>query len=169
MKEKLVSFLRRTLSTCFYTGYIPGPAGTYGSLLAIAFLYFFMDTVRFWFIGENVPLFLLGFLFFVFIGFWLCNDTLTNFGEDDPNKVNIDEFAGQTLTFLFVPLSVPTLLVGFILFRFFDIVKPYPVHAFEKMDEGAGIMSDDVVAGIMACISLNLLLGAYGFIIARVQ
>jgi phosphatidylglycerophosphatase A len=112
-------------------------------------------------------LFLFGFLAFVFAGFWLCNDTIANFGKDDPNVVIIDEVAGQTLTFLFVPLSAPVLLVGFILFRFFDIIKPYPIHLFEQMDEGVGIMMDDIAAGIMSCVSLNLLLIVYNFIIAR--
>jgi phosphatidylglycerophosphatase A len=169
MKEQLISAVRRIFSTCFYIGYIPGPAGTYGSLLCVALLYFFMDNARFIFLAPNAHLFLLGFIIFVFAGFWLCDDTLNNFGEDDPNKVNIDEFAGQAITFLFVPLSIPVLLVGFILFRFFDIVKPYPIHVFERLEEGVGIMADDVVAGIMACVSLNLLLGAYGIIIARIQ
>jgi len=169
MKEKLISAVRRIFSTCFYTGFIPGPAGTYGSLLAIAFLYYFMDITKYWFVAENAHLFLLGFVAFVFAGFWLCNDTISNFGKDDPNKVNIDEFAGQMITFLFVPLSLPVLIVGFILFRFFDIVKPYPIHVFEQLDDGVGIMMDDIIAGIMACISLNLLLGAYGIIITRVQ
>jgi len=169
MKEKLISSIRRIFSTCFYIGYIPGPAGTYGSLLSVGFLYYFMDKTQYWFINQNAHLVLFIFILFVFAGFWICNDTINNFGEDDPNKVNIDEFAGQTITFLFVPLSVPVLLAGFILFRFFDIVKPYPIHLFEQLDDGVGIMMDDIIAGIMACVSLNLLLEAYGIIIARVQ
>lgn len=167
MKEKFVSFIRRAFSTCFGIGYIPGPAGTYGSLLCVILLYLFSDYTKQWFLAENAPLFLLAFIAFVLVGFWLCNDTFTNFGKDDPNKVCIDEFAGQLITFLFVPISFPTLLVGFILFRFFDIVKPYPIHLFEQLDDGVGIMSDDVVAGIASCVSLNLLIFCYGVLAAR--
>ena len=167
MKDALIRFIRRATSTCFGIGYIPGPAGTYGSLLCVGLLYYFSDYTRIWFLAENAHLFLLGFIAFVFIGFWLCNDSLANFGKDDSNKICIDEFAGQLITFLFVPLSVSTLLVGFILFRFFDIVKPYPIHHFEQMHEGVGIMSDDIAAGIMACVSLNLLIFGYGLIAAR--
>jgi phosphatidylglycerophosphatase A len=168
MKEKLISAVRRIFSTCFYVGYIPGPAGTYGSLLAVAFLYYFIDKTQLWFINQNVHLFLFGFAIFVFAGFWLCGDTLNNFGKDDPQVVIIDEIAGQTITFLFMPLSIPVLLLGFILFRFFDIVKPYPIHLFEHLDDGVGIMMDDAVAGIMSCICLNLLLVGYRFIASMV-
>ena len=168
MKEKLVSAVRKTFSTCFYIGYIPGPAGTYGSFLTIAFLYYFIDKTQLWFINQNVPLFLFFFLIFTFLGFWLCGDTIKNFGKDDPKCVIIDEIAGQLITFLFIPISVPVLLVGFILFRFFDIVKPYPVYLFEQLDEGAGIMMDDVIAGIMSCVSLHLLLAGYGYIVSRI-
>ena len=169
MKEKLISITRKIFSTCFCIGYIPGPAGTYGSFLTVVLLYYFIDKTKHWFVNENAPIFLLGFIVFLFLGFWLCNDTEKNFGKDDPNNVNIDEVAGQLITFLFVPLSVPVLLVGFILFRFFDIVKPYPIHLFEQLDDGVGIMMDDVVAGIMSCVSLHLLLGAYGIIASRFQ
>jgi len=168
MKEKLISAIRKIFSTCFFIGYIPGPAGTYGSFLTVAFLYYFIDKTQFWFINQNAHLFLLGFTVFVFVGFWLCGDTLNNFGRDDPQVVIIDEVAGQMITFLFMPLSAPVLLVGFILFRFFDIVKPYPVYLFEQLDEGVGIMADDVAAGIMSCISLNLLFVGYGFIASKV-
>ncbi|MDR0304701.1 MAG: phosphatidylglycerophosphatase A [Chitinispirillales bacterium] len=168
MKEKFISIVRRIFSTCFYVGYIPGPAGTYGSFLTVALLYHFIDITQFWFINQNAHLFLLGFTIFVFAGFWLCADTLNNFGKDDPKVVIVDEVAGQIITFLFTPLSAPVLLTGFILFRFFDIVKPYPVHLFEQLDDGVGIMTDDVAAGILSCISLNLLLVGYGFIAARI-
>ena len=79
-------------------------------------------------------------------------------GVKDPQFVVIDEVAGQWITLLFAPLTWKTVLVGFILFRGFDIVKPPPVRQLERLPEGTGIVVDDVAAGIYALAVLQLLL-----------
>ena len=79
-------------------------------------------------------------------------------GGKDPQFVVIDEVAGQLIALIAVPLSWKSFLVGLILFRVFDIVKPPPVRQLERLPEGTGIMLDDVAAGILACISIHLLL-----------
>lgn len=79
-------------------------------------------------------------------------------GIKDPQFVVIDEVAGQWITLLFAPVSWKTLLAGFILFRGFDIVKPPPVRQLEKLPGGTGIVLDDVAAGILALIVMQLLL-----------
>lgn len=79
-------------------------------------------------------------------------------GLKDPQFVVIDEVAGQFIAFVGIPLSWKSLLVGFILFRAFDIVKPPPVRQLERIPEGAGIVLDDVGAGIYALIIMHLLL-----------
>ena len=79
-------------------------------------------------------------------------------GGKDPQFDVIDEVAGQLIALIAVPLSWKTFLVGLILFRAFDIVKPPPVRQLEQLPEGTGIMLDDVAAGILACISIHLLL-----------
>jgi phosphatidylglycerophosphatase A len=76
----------------------------------------------------------------------------------DPQFVVIDEVAGQLIALIGVPLSWKSLLAGFILFRAFDIIKPPPVRQLEALAEGAGIMLDDVGAGICALAVLHLLL-----------
>jgi len=76
----------------------------------------------------------------------------------DPQFVVIDEVAGQLITLIAVPLAWNTFLAGLILFRAFDIVKPPPVRQLEQLPEGAGIMLDDVAAGIFALIVMHLLL-----------
>jgi phosphatidylglycerophosphatase A len=76
----------------------------------------------------------------------------------DPQFVVIDEVAGQLITLIAVPVAWQTFLAGLILFRAFDIVKPPPVRQLERLPEGAGIMLDDVAAGIFALIVMHLLL-----------
>ena len=79
-------------------------------------------------------------------------------GKKDPSHVVIDEVAGQLLTLVACPIVWRALLAGFILFRAFDIVKPPPVRAMERLPEGTGIVVDDLGAGIYALIVLQLLL-----------
>lgn len=79
-------------------------------------------------------------------------------GSKDPQFVVIDEVAGQLIALIAVPLAWQTFLAGFILFRAFDIVKPPPVRQLERLPEGAGIVLDDVAAGIYALIVMQLLL-----------
>jgi len=76
----------------------------------------------------------------------------------DPQSVVVDEVAGQWITVLFAPVSWKTLLVGFILFRLFDILKPPPVRQLERLPEGVGIVMDDVAAGLYALLVLQLVL-----------
>lgn len=76
----------------------------------------------------------------------------------DPSFVVIDEVAGQLITFIAIPVSWKSLLLGFILFRAFDIVKPFPVRRLERLPEGVGIVVDDVGAGIYALLLMHLAL-----------
>jgi phosphatidylglycerophosphatase A len=75
----------------------------------------------------------------------------------DPSRVVIDEIVGQIFTLLWVPVSTFSLVAGFLLFRFFDIVKPFPARWSEKMPGGFGIFCDDLIAGVYAGITLKLL------------
>jgi len=79
-------------------------------------------------------------------------------GTKDPSHVIIDEFAGIFAVFCFLPLSPGVVIAGFILFRLFDIVKPFPVRSVEKVGGGWGIMLDDLLAGIYANLALRLIL-----------
>ena len=81
-------------------------------------------------------------------------------GTKDPQQVVIDEVAGQLLTLAAAPLAWKPLLAGFVLFRAFDILKPWPIRRLEKLPEGVGIVLDDLGAGIYAFIVLQLLLQA---------
>ena len=91
------------------------------------------------------------------VGIWICGKTADDMGVHDDSSIVWDEVAGMLITMLAVPLSWQTLLVGFVLFRFFDILKPWPISYLDKhVDGGFGIMIDDVLAGIFALGILHL-------------
>jgi phosphatidylglycerophosphatase A len=92
------------------------------------------------------------------VGIAAANRVARGSGIKDPQFVVIDEVAGQLVALIAVPLAWQPFLAGFILFRAFDIVKPPPVRQLEAIPEGAGIMLDDVAAGLYALGVMHLLL-----------
>jgi phosphatidylglycerophosphatase A len=90
-------------------------------------------------------------------GIWICGKAADDMGVHDDSSIVWDEVAGMLLTMLAIPLSWQTLLAGFVLFRFFDILKPWPISYLDKhVHNGFGIMIDDVLAGLFACACLHL-------------
>jgi phosphatidylglycerophosphatase A len=96
--------------------------------------------------------------FAVLIGIPAATQMSRATGLKDPQFVVIDEVAGQLITFIAVPVSWQSLLLGFILFRGFDIVKPWPVRWLERFPEGTGIVIDDVGAGLYALAVMQIVL-----------
>jgi phosphatidylglycerophosphatase A len=143
------------MATFFGIGRLrPGP-GTWGSLAAVLI---WLGVSR-W-IGPSwyVPVLALLAIIAVLLGIPASTKVANAAGIKDPQSVVIDEVAGQWITLLFAPVSWKTLLAGFILFRGFDIVKPPPVRQLESLPGGAGIVLDDVAAGVFALIVMQLLL-----------
>jgi len=105
-------------------------------------------------------------VFFVAVaaaGTWAAHVAEPCFGARDPGPIVIDEVAGMTLSVLAAPLSAATLAVAFVLFRLFDIVKPFPARASQRLPGGIGIMADDLIAGLYALAALALLRGTAGW------
>jgi phosphatidylglycerophosphatase A len=91
------------------------------------------------------------------VGIWICDKTARDMKVHDDSSIVWDEFAGMLITMLAVPLSWQTLLAGFVLFRFFDIIKPWPISYLDKhVHGGFGIMIDDVLAGLFALSILHI-------------
>lgn len=132
----------------------PGP-GTWGSLGA-ALIWFAVSRG----IAEEFQPAVLACLIViaVAVGIPAATTVARTSGKKDPQNVVIDEVAGQWITLLFVPVSWKTLLIGFILFRGFDILKPPPVRQLERLPEGTGIVVDDVAAGVYSLVIMQLLL-----------
>ena len=102
------------------------------------------------------------------LGFWAASRTEKLSGRKDPGKVVIDEVAGQLIALLVViPGFDPgwlSIIIAFLLFRLFDIIKPYPARRLEQLESGLGIMSDDLVAGAYAAVSTSVII-AIGLLI----
>ena len=93
------------------------------------------------------------------MGIYLCGKTADDMQVHDHGSIVWDEVAGMFISFLFVPITAPTLLIGFLLFRLFDILKPWPIGVVDKrMHGGTGIMLDDIIAGIMTCVCMHLVI-----------
>lgn len=138
------------LATGFYSGNLPKAPGTWGSLVALVP----------WFFMRNMPLqTYLGTLGIVFVlGCTLAGSAEKILDQADAGPIVIDEFLGLFIALIAAPNHPAAWILGFLFFRLYDILKPFPCSWFdERIHGGFGIMMDDVIAGIYALISLQLL------------
>lgn len=139
----------KLVGTGLYSGFFPFASGTFGSLTAL--LPFLIPGFSSWFILLPVIV-----VFFI-IGVYASGDIEKIVGQD-PSIVVIDEFVGMWISLLFIPINFMTVGAAFILFRIFDIYKPYPANFFNEKHGGFAVMIDDVIAGIYANVVLQLIL-----------
>lgn len=161
MRNIIVQWIRRVGGSVFFLGYIPFIPGTVGSLITVGLLWYYRDAVACFFTPQYAVTFWLLYLIFLAICIFLSNDAKEIFGSEDAKQIIIDECAGQLITFFLHPLSWRVLVFGFFLFRFYDIVKPFPIYKFEEVEDGLGVTMDDVAAGVMANVSLFAILWMY--------
>lgn len=147
-------WLRRFLYTGFFSGYSPKAPGTAGTLLA-----WLLYCLLYIALGESAStVHLVATLLFVYPAILLGNVAEKDTGEKDPQIVVLDEMIGYWITMLFLPFSLGVSLTGALFFRFFDILKPWPIKGLQKYKGGLGIMIDDYAAGILSNILLHALL-----------
>ena len=133
------------LSTVFYIGRLPIAPGTWCSFIAFLSWYllrFYIDAV--FILYASLVLF--------FVGVAVTTIYSESIEEEDPPEIVIDEWVGQWIGLWLIPHTFTWGLVSFILFRIFDIFKPGPVGIMDDIKSGAGIMMDDVIAGILALL-----------------
>ena len=137
------------LGTWFGSGLAPVAPGTSGTLagLPVVLLVGRLETIQ-------AALFV---LFFLAVSIWAADLSCRTLGKDDPPAVVIDEVAGFLLALFLMPLTWVHLCVGFLLFRLFDVWKPFPIRSLEKLKGGLGVVADDLLAGIYANLALRLL------------
>lgn len=169
--KSFFDYLSLTVTT-FGVGYLPLAPGTWGSivgvliylliiyiegLIAVSFLAqdWLLSTVTAWFYSINLLLFLL----FCLLGIRTSGRATKLFRDKDPQKVVVDEVMGQLLVFLFVPFLTSWWLIfaGFLLFRVFDIIKPYPIDYLQTLPAGLGVCADDLLAGVYGGVCLSIL------------
>jgi phosphatidylglycerophosphatase A len=139
------------LATVGYVGHFPIAPGTAGS--AVALPLFILVRMSGWPALEVVVILVL-----LAAGCWAGSVAEAHYARTDPGYVVLDEVVGMLVTLLLVPVSVTGALVGFFLFRLFDIIKPFPARQCERLHGGIGIMTDDVVAGIYGNLALRAIL-----------
>lgn len=143
----MLNKINHFLATGFYSGHLPAAPGTWGSLLMILLIFFFPLLNNIYLISALS----IG-------GIAVANFEERQTGIKDDSKIVIDEMAGQLLTFYTLKISVPVLIGGFILFRIFDITKPWIIDKVQDLPSGWGVMLDDILAGLTSLIILKIVI-----------
>ncbi len=147
MNQKTILFF----ATGAGVGFLPGSKGTYGSVVAVL-LYAAVAGLGPW-----------HFLFFTVVfslfSIWVADLAESHFQEKDSQKIVIDEIAGYLVTMLFLPFDWKYVLMAFVLFRLFDIWKPWPIGLLDrKVKGGLGIVGDDLLAGVFGNLTMQILI-----------
>ena len=138
------------IATGFFSGKIPFAPGTFGTLAAIPFALVFL-IIPASFYGVYIVGLILAAIYF-------ADKAERIIGKKDPGCIVIDEIAGYVVALSIVPVNIYTLAAGFFIFRFFDIIKSAPVKYFEdNFSGGAGIVLDDIMAGILTAAVLKII------------
>lgn len=142
------------LASAFGAGYAPVASGTVGS---------FVTLVAIWLLPVTPQRILVALIAVTVVGVWAGSRVERVLGRKDPGIIVIDEVAGMLVSVILLPPTIPALVTAFLLFRLFDIWKPFPARESQVLTGGVGVMVDDLIAGLYALV---LVLGAralFGF------
>ncbi len=142
-------FFTRLLATFFYSGYLPKAPGTWGSAFTVLILFFVWPQQWYYQLVAIIAVYL--------IGVQVSGKAEQYFGHDG-RPIVIDEVAGQMVALFMAPAKFLPFILGFVLFRVFDIVKPPPAKAWQSLPGGRGVMADDIAAGFYAACTLQIVL-----------
>lgn len=149
MKYAIWKYPVHFLAYGFGTGLIPFAPGTFGSLVGVV-LFWFMASMA---AGVYAAIVVLMFV----VGIFICGQTARDVGAIDPGFIVYDEIVGFLVAMYLLPADWRWIGAGFVIYRIFDIWKPFPIHYVEEhLGLGSGIMTDDVIAGIYTLIILQL-------------
>ena len=168
-------FLSTQVTTFFGSGMSPKAPGTMGSLAATVIVYPMAMLAVKLFGAEGInPFFFIAAIVVFFGAIPFVNKAMKDTHTEDPGWIVIDEVCGIFMTFAFInpglisnmgPMfAIPLLLIGFGLFRFFDILKPLGIHRFEKFPGAWGVMADDLLGGIYAGLLMHVITFLYAFV-----
>lgn len=145
--------LVKLLSTFFYIGYFPIAPGSAASAVGILICYLLKDSLLIWGVV---------FVMITVLGFMAAGKMEELVGEKDPSCVVIDEVSGVMIAFFLLPFKWPVVVSAFFLFRAFDMFKIYPSNRLESLPGAAGIMTDDIMAGIYTNVVMQITLWIVG-------
>jgi phosphatidylglycerophosphatase A len=141
------------LATCLGIGYVPFAPGTFGSLAGVLL----------WYLLPGSPAIQVIAIAIVFvIGSWSGSVAERHFRSTDPSPVVLDEVMGMWVTLLMNPVGWQGVAIAFLLFRAFDVIKPYPANLLERLPGGIGVMADDGMAAVYANLALRLTIFVFG-------
>ena len=150
-----MKYLIRIVTTFFFIGYVPVMPGSMasiaGALLAIS-------------LADYTGFYVLAWVFITLLGFLTCGKMEKMLGCKDPGCIVIDEVSGIMISFFLLPAKFSVWITAFFLFRAFDMFKIYPVNLLEKKKGSAGVMLDDVVAGVYANIIMHIAIRVIDFV-----
>jgi phosphatidylglycerophosphatase A len=129
------------IATCAYVGYAPVAPGTFGSAIGLAVFY----VVRH---QRSTTVEVAAIVALAAVGLWSATEAEHHFGGIDPGPVVIDEVVGMLITLAFIPVNMAGAIVAFLIFRFLDVVKPWPARRLEQLPGGFGVVLDDMMAGV---------------------
>ena len=139
------------IATVFKAGYIPIAPGTVGSIIGLLVFWLIKDYASF-----TIEMFVATALFFA--GVWASTIVEQVLERHDPGVVIVDEVVGMLVALMLLPPTITVMFLAFLLFRVFDIIKPYPARWCEQLSRGWGIMMDDVVAGLYVNVLIHIIL-----------
>lgn len=144
-----INFAEKIIGSGLMTGFLPGATGTYGSIAAL-FIYLIPG-----FENPSYMIFLISLS--ILIGVPIAIKFEKKYGID-PKQFTLDEFIGMWISLLFLPKKIWFILMAFVIWRAFDILKPFPIRRLEKIKNGWGVILDDVLAGIYSFALIQILI-----------
>jgi phosphatidylglycerophosphatase A len=139
------------VATCGYLGYVPIAPGTFGSAAGLAV---FMAVRS----SGSVTVELATIVILFAVGIWSGTVAEHHFGGVDPGPIVLDEVVGMLITLALLPVNLTGAMVGFVVFRVLDVIKPWPSNGFEKLPGGLGVMADDGMAALYGNLVMRALI-----------
>jgi len=149
---KIIDYLSKLLSTFFYVGYLPLVPGTFGSIAGLLIFYLVrQDPLKVLILAVTLTV----------LGLIVSSRTEARIGKKDPSCIVIDEVSGMLISLTLLPrhnYGIIVVIMAFLIFRLLDTTKPYPANSLQRLKGGAGIMLDDIIAGLYTNIVLQVVL-----------
>ncbi len=141
----------RFMGSAGFIGYLPVMPGTFGSMVGVALSWYLIDKL-----SVPVGIFIISCFVMALISQIFAGRSEKYFNKTDPGEYVLDEVLGQMITFVGITFSFKAFIMGFLYFRFFDIIKPGYINSVQQVPGGAGIDLDDIIAGLASCALLHL-------------